>query len=229
MRFEARTGLLLAIAASVAAVACSSSGGGGGPSVAGNTAVSGFAVDFATGNPVSAATVAAMNGPSVLTAADGSWTLMLASNATVFATASKSNYINAEIGAIVPPGGATGVTFAMISQAAAGAVAAVLGFTVDTTKGGLAVYFGTVGTGYGATLSAAVATSSFTFVNGTNPVYSRTTLQSNQVLVFVNVAPGTTTITPTHPAGRTCTPVVPGITNWRVDPNTISAVAFNCL
>jgi hypothetical protein len=100
--------------------------------------------------------------------------------------------------------------------------------TFDPTRGSLTVVFtGQVLSAMSATISAGHSMS-YTFV-GANPRYSAALIAGGgPVLIFPNVTPGMTTITPyTGGSGITCS-ASPAITSWRVDAHTATIVILTC-
>jgi hypothetical protein len=164
----------------------------------------------------------------------GMYRLKLPASAIAFIAAepgSPSGYMSTEEGIVTP--GTTVVNFMLTSTAAYQQTAAFLSppFTVDSAKGVvIATFDGAGGTngGYGATLSSSHGMSFTNIGNvGGNPTYSSTSAQGNNILVFPNVAVGTTTVAAVPPMGKTCTPSQ-AITNYRVDAGTITIVRFSC-
>lgn len=224
-----RSAALVLVAIMVAA-GCTGGGdddGGGG----GETVMSGDVISVTTGGDqvLAGATVEAVGGPSTTSAADGSWTLLLASNAAATLRASAADHWGAEIALVVPPGGIQDLDMGLPQDSLVAAIGAVLGITPDTTKGLVAVNFATVSTagGFAVTLSAA-NDGSFTFDSAGNPVISGSTLPNGDpTLIFVNVDAGTTTMTVTSAGGMTCANPF-GVTSHPVDAKTVTEAPFFC-
>jgi hypothetical protein len=194
--------------------------GGGGP------AVSGATVEVMGASPANKTT----------TAADGSYSLMVAAGSTAFLRASASGYKSDMKAIIVPSTGGT-LDIKILVQAKFDQVKTALNLNPDPAKGFVNLNFNVPSTdlagGYGATLSAA-HDSSFAFDMNGKPTFSNMTLpqsagsgMQNNALIYPNVVAGTTTITLNPPSGKTCT-LRQAIANWRVDPDTFMEVEADC-
>jgi Carboxypeptidase regulatory-like domain len=207
--------------------------GGGDLAMGPPVTISGRVVDNSGGGgnaiPIGGANVTvAGTSTSATTAADGSYSLSVPAGAIVFIRVDAASYQSAEIGLIVPAvGGQVDklelVPLAVVQQATQSLNPMI---AVDPSKGDVIVSFNSMDTsnGYSATLSAAHG-SSFS-VGGGTAMYSSTTT-GQHALVFPNVDPGTTTVSVSGPAGKTCN-VRQAITNWRVDPNVFTNVEVDC-
>jgi hypothetical protein len=180
--------------------------------------------------PLAGATVQVLGAsPANMTtsAANGTYTLMIASGTTVFIRADASAHVSAQSGLVVPGTAVSGFDLGMPSTTLFGVLAGILSYTVDAAKGVVIVFFQGNGLGndaFGATLSAA-HDPPFTIHNSA-PSRS-TTANAGDPLGFPNTVAGTTTVTAVPPSGRTCTPAQ-AITDHRVDPGIITIVNFNC-
>ena len=178
--------------------------------------------------PISGATVAHVGGTQTdTTAADGIYTLQLASNASAFLRRTATGFYPIIVGLDVPPGGTTrdigGPDDTQVAD-----VETALGVTI--TEGIVAVNFQGVGTtgGFMASISA-TEEGSFVFDAGNSPVDGDTTIDGsdNGAVIFYNVPAGTTTISVTEPGTWTCTPEE-SITNWVVEDATITQLEYEC-
>ncbi len=178
----------------------------------GDTLVSGDVFTITPGGvdtAVSGATIEAVpGGPSTTSAADGTWSLLLASNSTPTLRATATGNWGSQVVLPIPAGGTT-LDFGLPSDTLVDALGSALGLGApDTTKGIVAVdFFGAVSTsgGFAVTISAANA-GSFTFDSAGNPVLSASTLPNGDTqLIFVNVDTGTATLTVTSSGTATCT------------------------
>ena len=209
-------------------------GSGGDMAVGSAVAVQGSVVGGGQGMtsspPIAGATVTIVGtSTSTTTAADGSFSLMASGGASIFLSVTLANYQTSEAGFVVPAGGGTVPEITLLANAEVQGVTAVLNppLTLDTSKGVVVVKFKdqTQTAGYGATLSASHGMS---FDPQTQTYAMKTSGgQNDAALVFPNVVAGTTTVTASAPAGKTCTPAQ-AITNWRVDPNVFTWVVFDC-
>lgn len=212
-------------------VAAGCTGGDDDDDDGGETVISGDVFSVTTGGDqvLAGATVEAVGGPSTTSAADGTWTLLLASNASATLRASATGHWGTELAMVVPPGGIQDLGMGLPQDSLVAALGAVLGLTPDDTKGLVAVDFLTATTagGFAVTLSAA-NDGSFTFDSAGNPVISGSTLPNGDpVLIFVNVDPGTTTMTVTSSGGQTCANPF-GVTTHPVDAKTVTQAPFFC-
>ena len=205
-------------------------------------AVSGVveAASTSSNTPLAGATVSVVGAsPAISTtsASDGSFTLNVPSNQTVFVQASATGYVAGETGVVIAGGAVSDVNLSVLPLSLITSTLAGLSpaLTLDTTKGIVNVNFsfqngdgGSVSAvaGLDATLSATHGTP-FT-LGSSGAVYSNVTITGDQsTLIFPNVTTGTTTIAVVAPTGTTCTPS-PAITNFRVDANTFTQVNFTC-
>ena len=224
--------------------ACGGGGGGGTTVDGGNGSDSAMTADAAppvtvTGHvqtnsgssptPLVGAVVSVVGAtPANMTtsAADGTYSLTVPAG-PAFIRATEASVQPLQEG-IVVAGGAT-LDLQPVGTTDYNTVKGQLALTQDAAKGILIVKFNTSDTsgGYGATLSAAHGIS-FSFMNGV-PQQSSTTLagSSDKDLVFANVTAGTTTVTPSAPAGHTCT-LAQAITNIRIDGGVFTQVRVNC-
>ncbi|HEV8320301.1 MAG TPA: carboxypeptidase-like regulatory domain-containing protein [Myxococcota bacterium] len=173
--------------------------------------------------------VDALPANTTTTAADGTYTLLVAPGTTVYVRAEAAGVATAQKGLVVPTGGAT-VDLALVPQVAVNAVAAQLGITIDPARGEMIVEFATSSTagGLGATLSA-VHDPSFAFdAAGTATTTDTTLPNGEQALFYPNVTAGTTTVLLAAPAGTACAPRNP-LPEWRVDPLVFTDVDADCL
>jgi hypothetical protein len=203
-------------------------GGGGGPQVAvtGSVVVGGGSND----TPLAGATVTvAGSNSTTMSAADGKYTVMAAAGSTIFLVASSDSYMSAEVGYVVPAAGGSAPRIPLLANAlVAGAISGLQPpLTLDPAKGLVDITFHAADSagGYGATLSAAHG-DSFS-PQGGGYVTTTPSGQSDGDLVFPNVVAGTTTIMPNAPLYKSCT-AQQAITQWRVDPNTITYVDYTC-
>lgn len=226
-----RKTVFVMIALVAVAAGCSGGGGGGdddddddddGTQVA---QVSGEITDQ-NGDPLAGATVTEVGtSNSDTTGADGLYSLTVPADEPVFLRRTATDYYPYQAG-VVASGTATldmsGPTAAEVS-----AIEGLLGATV--TDGIVAADFSGVGTtgGFMVTISAA-NDGSFVFGPGGVPQAGDTTVAGeDSVVVYYNVAPGTTTVTVTEPGTWTCTPDQ-AITDQRVDAEVITQLRFTC-
>ena len=166
----------------------------------------------------------------VTTGSGGVFSITVDADETVFLKGESTGLYPAMRGVVAPAAGLTGVDLNLPPAAQVAAIEGILGVTLDPSKGILAVNWNNTATtagGFAATISA-TADGSFTFSSNGTPTMSASTLPNgDNVLVFYNVDAGSTTVTPTVPAGETCTAEY-GITSHRVEGETISLAEFDC-
>ncbi len=196
----------------------------------GDTLVEGLVESSTLGGdaPLAGATVEAVGGgPSTTTAADGTYSLLLTSSQNLTLRASAATHWGMQVRTRMETG--TGFDFALPHDDLVTALGSAVGVTADTTKGLVAVNFITLtaSSNIVATLSQPNA-GSFTFSSSGAPVISDRTLPNGDpVLIFVNVDPGTTTVTVTSSGSLTCADVL-GEANVPVDAKTLSLGAQFC-
>lgn len=182
------------------------------------TALSGAIVEVVGVNPANSTT----------TASDGTYSLTVEPG-TYFVRASKKDLFSTQVGVITSQ--STTVTeMSLLEVATQNAVATSLAIKLDSNKGIAVVGFDTTDTGggYKATLSVPVEASFALPALGWPPSKTATTLAGGQnALFFINVTPGTTTLTLTAPSGRSCTEALP-IGTYRIDANVATAISATC-
>ncbi len=211
-------------------------GGGGGSDVpAGPITISGV---FGDGSmPVADATVEVVGATpanSTMTNATGNWSLTLPASSAVFIRASKAGFRSVQSGVTVPAGGIRGFNLTAVPSNLPAQVFTATGITENTAAGIIVANFflprtdaGMLPGGFGAGLSAGGGTR-VALGNGPPTVRDTTVGEEEQTLLIINVAAGMTTVTPTAPAGFTCTPSPGALTTIRVDPQVLSFIDFNC-
>jgi hypothetical protein len=190
-------------------------------------AVSGFVASQA--GLIAGATVALDDGATTTTtASDGTYTIMVAENGQHFVRASMPGFQGDEVGIITTTSAVNHVDLILTSYNDIATVAAALDppDTFQRTLGFVQVLFtGNVLTDMSVTISAGHSMS-YTFVGG-HAKYGAS-ITDAPLIIFPNVTPGTTLITPnTGISGIVCTPS-PAITSWRVDANTATSVVLTC-
>jgi hypothetical protein len=191
-------------------------------------AVSGFVASQA--GRIAGATVTTDDVTTTTTASDGTYTILVGENGPHFVRAAMSTFSGEELGVLTTTSAQNGVDPILTSDADNAAIALALDppDTFDPTRGTVTVVFtGQVLSAMSATISAGHSMS-YTFV-GANPRYSAALIAGGRsVLVFPNVIPGMTTVTPnTGGSGITCS-ASPAITSWRVDAHTATVVMLTC-
>lgn len=165
------------------------------------------------------------------TAANGGYGLRLPVGETVFLRA-ESDVVLPQLRGLAVPAEGSIQDFYVLPRAFFRLAAASAGVTPDPAKGHVWVSFENARhAGYGAVLSAAATTVLTRAAEGEAMVRSNTTLASGAghwFLVFANVDAGTTTITPTTPAGLRCTPRQPLVRDWIVRAGAVTYYEADC-
>jgi hypothetical protein len=182
--------------------------------------------------PLSGATVEVVGvtpANSTTTASDGTYSLTVEPG-TYFVKASKQDMFSTQVGVITSQ--STAVTeMSLLEVATETIVVAQLGIKLDSRKGIAVVGFDTTDTGggYKATLSAPAETSFALPEAGWPPSKNPagTLPKGENALFFINVTPGTTTVTLTAPSGHSCTEALP-LGNYRIDANVATAISATC-
>jgi hypothetical protein len=165
---------------------------------------------------------------STITGTDGNYSLAVAPG-TYFVRASKNQMVSTQVGVITSQ--STVVTeLSLLSTSDMDSLARTLELNLDQAKGIVVVGFETsdTGGGYKATLSAPAETSFALPEAGWPPKATESTLAGGEnALFFINVMPGTTTLTPTAPSGHSCTEALP-MGTYRIDANVATAISATC-
>jgi hypothetical protein len=177
-------------------------------------ALSGATVEVVGASPANATT----------TAGDGTYSLTVVAGSTIYVRASATDYLPMQTPIVVDPAGGE-LDLSPPSNATVMGALSQLGLTLDTAKGVVILGFETTTGSITATLGAA-HDPSFNCGSGDSCTSESTTPAGtdDQQLIFPNTVAGTTTVVPS--AG--CAAEVPGITNWRVDADTITQIDFAC-
>ncbi len=193
--------------------------------------VAGFAqVD---GEPVAGAVVTVVDraGATVTTGATGAFSFSLPIGSTQLLRMTHASARTIQIAMVVPAEDPTDFTLDSISNAEFDAFNAGLGLVEDTAAGTLLLHFSSTApnmhasAGFGATLS--VPGGVRFVVPDSGPRRQDTSLPGDRPFLIANVPAGTVTVTPTAPAGLSCTPTN-GTATVRVDARTITEVNFSC-
>lgn len=193
---------------------------------------------FADGSmPVAGATievVGASPANSTMTSASGAWSLMVQGGSSIFVRASKAGFRTVQTGVQVPADGLRDLDLTVVPNALPMQLFAETRITENAAAGIVVLSFfvppvdsGTRPSGFGATLSAGGGTR-VALGNGPPTVRDTTVGDEEQTLLIINVAAGMTTVTPTAPAGASCTPNPGALTTIRVDPQVLSFITFQC-
>ena len=222
------------------AIGCGSSSKGNGADAAPPTpdtgppvAVTGHVHDTTNGDmPLAGATVSiAGASPAITTTsgADGSYTLTVGSNQTVFVRAEKTSFLAEQIGVVVGPSGATVDLAPVPMSEVTAAEAAIPGLTLDQSKGEVEAVLKTSvaeAEGFAPTVTADHDPS---FGCDSGGCKDEDTITDLGALIFPNVVVGDTSVSVTAPSGgHACTANIPGVSSYRVDAYVLTAVLFDC-
>jgi hypothetical protein len=183
--------------------------------------------------PIEGATVSILDAnPPVQTTTDaqGAFSLQAPDGTLVFLLAQKDAFIGGLTGLRVPPTGVSDLELGLLAPAEADAVLGELGSdTRDAQKGLVAVEFtGESGSGGEKVTLSATAGGSFTFQSDQSAVASDALVAGGDpVVVFYNVAVGTTTVTVTTATG-VCNADLGSSQAFPVRANAITFVAVTC-
>lgn len=208
---------------------------GSGPDASGPVVITGSvkSLTASQAEPLSGAKVEIVGAnPAITTTTgtDGTYSLTVAPG-TYFVRASKQGMVSTQVGVVTST--STAVTeLGLLSTLATGLIAGQLRISLDPAKGIVVVGFDTsdTGGGYSATLSAQPGSSFALPSSGWPPEQRNTTLpggQSANALFFLNVPPGTTTVSFGAPNNHSCREQLP-IGTYRVDANVATAIGATC-
>jgi len=181
--------------------------------------------------PLAGATVSIAGATPAITTtsgADGSYTLTVGSNQTLFVRAAKSSYLAEQIGVVVGPSGAS-VDLAPIPMSeVTAAEAAIAGLTFDQSKGEVEVVLTTTVAEAEDFTPMISADHDPQFGCDAGGCKEQQTITDLGALIFPNTVVGDTSVSVTPPASHACTVDIPGISAYRVDAYVLTAVQFEC-
>jgi hypothetical protein len=205
-----------------------------GPVAGCRVAATGIVSEQPNGTPVQHVTVEIMDdggATPAVTAADGSFTLDVFPNTPLFVhAAAQSGLWGAVDARQVTPLSLSLGSLDVFADTTLDAVAGSVGGlpTIDTNLGLVKISVtGAIG-GEVVQLSAASDASIAPDATGAFIMSDHIISSQQQLIVFINVALGTTTATMTGAVGETCTATGPGASTRPVLPHTASAISFAC-
>ena len=189
------------------------------------------------GNAIEGARVEVLDAPAsaTVTGAGGDWSLAVPAGQPAFVRVSKASFRTVQSGVSVAGAGAMRLPLEMVPAALLDRIFHGLGLAESASAGVVAVRFNlpdrlvnsrTRPAGFGATLSAGGGTAAV-MGNG-QPARGSRTIGGEEMVLVLNVAPGTTTVAAQAAEGFTCAPTAGVLTTVRVDPQVITFVSFDC-
>lgn len=181
--------------------------------------------------PVQSATIGVVGGDAMATTGeDGSYTLAVPADESLVLLVPLSGELSVQSQIVVPPQGASAVLRVMDIDKYVGTLAHLGAQSKSFDTGAIAVRFvGSKQGGYGAAIDAQ-HDGAFVFVDSAGAMSSTTTLAAEDTIYFYNVAPGTTKLTLTSPAGQApCVDArAPGSTSYPVAATTFTEIVLDC-
>jgi hypothetical protein len=202
------------------------SGGSGGQEVAINGVVR--RVDLgAIVRPLGGASVSIAGDTAATTsAADGSYSLMAMAGSTVFLVVRADRYQATELGYVVPNGGGILPAMVLFANQLVSDDYSVGHITPNPARGTVFVNVNVTDTKGGETVSLS-AMNDGPFIPAVSTGGTVPSGSSTANIMFPNVVPGSTTVTLTAPAGKSCA-TDQAITDWRVEAGVLTNIDVTC-
>ena len=190
------------------------------------------------GHGLEGARVEVLDAPTAsatVSSASGEWSLPVPAGRPTYLRVAKASYRTVQSGVVVAQAGAVQIPREMVPNTLLERIFRGVNLTENPAAGVVAVRFnlpervtsrGLKPAGFGATLSEGGG--SATVIGGDQPRLGNVTIGGEEIVIVLNVAPGTTTVTAQAPAGFVCEPAAGGLTTVRVDPQVVTFVAFDC-